>query len=94
MTGLPMPLTPVQLIWLNLVTNGAQDVMLCFGKGEGDELRRPPRPARGSIIDKSALALMIPPAVFMAAVALVMAFGAANSAPVVEKKPLVLFTLG
>lgn len=29
-----------------------------------------------------------------AAVALVMAFGAANSAPVVEKKPLVLFTLG
>lgn len=29
-----------------------------------------------------------------AAVALVMAFGAANSAPVMEKKPLVLFTLG
>lgn len=41
--GLPLPLTAVQLLWLNLVTNGIQDVALAFEPGEGDELKRPPR---------------------------------------------------
>lgn len=43
LTGLPLPLVAVQLLWLNLVTNGIQDVALVFEPGEGDELRRPPR---------------------------------------------------
>jgi P-type Ca2+ transporter type 2C len=37
--GLPMSLLAVQLLWLNLVTNGIQDVMLATGKAEGDELK-------------------------------------------------------
>jgi magnesium-transporting ATPase (P-type) len=41
--GLPLPLTPVQILWLNLVTNGIQDVALAFEPGEGNVLRRPPR---------------------------------------------------
>jgi magnesium-transporting ATPase (P-type) len=41
--GLPIPLTPVQLLWLNLVTNGIQDVALAFEPGEGHELNKPPR---------------------------------------------------
>ena len=41
--GLPMPLLPVQLLWLNLVTNGIQDVALAAEKAEGDELSYPPR---------------------------------------------------
>ncbi|MFZ4386431.1 MAG: cation-translocating P-type ATPase, partial [Chloroflexota bacterium] len=43
-TGLPVPLLPVQLLWLNLVTNGIQGVALAFEPGEGDSLRRKPRP--------------------------------------------------
>ena len=43
LSGLPLPLLAVQLLWLNLVTNGIQDVALAFEPGEGDELRRPPR---------------------------------------------------
>jgi len=70
--GLPMPLTAVQLIWSNLVTNGAQDVMLGFGRGEGDELRRPPRRPDEPILNKAALRLMVPPAFVMAVLALVM----------------------
>lgn len=42
--GSPIPLLPVQLLWLNLVTNGIQGVALAFEPGEGDSLRRPPRP--------------------------------------------------
>ncbi|NGX16305.1 HAD-IC family P-type ATPase [Wenzhouxiangella sp. XN24] len=39
----PLPLTPVQLLWLNLVTNGIQDVALAFEKGEPGVLKRRPR---------------------------------------------------
>ncbi len=41
--GLPAPLWPVQLLWLNLVTNGIQDVSLAFEPKEGSELQKPPR---------------------------------------------------
>jgi Ca2+-transporting ATPase len=37
----PLPLLAVQLLWLNLVTNGIQDVALAFEPAEGDELRHP-----------------------------------------------------
>lgn len=40
---LPAPLLPVQLLWLNLVTNGIQDVALAFEGGEPGAMRRPPR---------------------------------------------------
>ncbi len=43
LVGLPIPLLPVQLLWLNLVTNGIQGVALAFEPGEGDSLRRKPR---------------------------------------------------
>ncbi len=41
--GLPLPLLPVQILWLNLVTNGIQDVALAFEPGEEGVLRRKPR---------------------------------------------------
>lgn len=41
--GLPIPLTAVQLLWLNMVTNGIQDVALAFEKTEPGVLERPPR---------------------------------------------------
>jgi magnesium-transporting ATPase (P-type) len=45
---LPIPLLPVQILWLNLVTNGIQDVALAFEGGEPGAMRRPPRkPAEG-----------------------------------------------
>jgi len=50
--GQPLPLLAVQLLWLNLVTNGIQDVALAFEPGEGDELRRPPRSPRESIFNR------------------------------------------
>ena len=41
--NVPLPLVAVQLLWLNLVTNGIQDVALAFEPAEGGELSRPPR---------------------------------------------------
>jgi Ca2+-transporting ATPase len=42
----PLPFLPAQILWLNLVTNGLQDVALAFEPGEPGVLERPPR-ARG-----------------------------------------------
>jgi Ca2+-transporting ATPase len=48
----PLPLAAVQLLWLNLVTNGIQDVALAFEPAEGDELSRAPRPPRERIFNR------------------------------------------
>jgi len=52
LSGLPLPLMAVQLLWLNLVTNGIQDVALAFEPGEGHELDRPPRSPKEPIFDR------------------------------------------
>lgn len=46
----PLPLLPAQILWLNLVTNGLQDVALAFEPGERGVLQRPPRSKREGII--------------------------------------------
>lgn len=52
LSGLPPPLTAVQLLWLNLVTNGIQDVALACEKGEPGLLRRKPRAKHAPIFDR------------------------------------------
>lgn len=64
LTGAPLPLTPVQLLWINLVTNGIQDMALGFERGERGVLARPPRPPAAPIFD----ALMIRQSVLAALV--------------------------
>ncbi len=44
LAGLSLPYLPAQILWLNLVTNGFQDVALAFEPGEKDVLERKPRP--------------------------------------------------
>ncbi|MEX1170077.1 MAG: HAD-IC family P-type ATPase, partial [Chloroflexota bacterium] len=48
--GFPLPFRPAQILWLNVVTNGIQDVALAFEPGEPDVLTRKPRPRREGII--------------------------------------------
>ncbi|MBK9975141.1 MAG: HAD-IC family P-type ATPase [Planctomycetes bacterium] len=50
--GTPVPLLAVQLLWLNLVTNGIQDVTLAFEPGEGNELKHRPRPPGERIFNR------------------------------------------
>jgi magnesium-transporting ATPase (P-type) len=42
-TGLPVPLLAIQLLWLNLVTNGIQHIGIAFEKGEPGVMDHPPR---------------------------------------------------
>ena len=71
LTNMPLPLLAVQLLWLNLVTNGIQDVALAFDPAEGDEMRRAPRPPREPIFNRSMIERVALSAVFMGIVAFV-----------------------
>jgi Ca2+-transporting ATPase len=48
--GWPLLMLPAQLLWLNLVTNGLQDVALAFERGERDVMDRPPRRPREGVM--------------------------------------------
>ncbi|ULQ57509.1 HAD-IC family P-type ATPase [Flavihumibacter rivuli] len=50
--GMPLPFLAVQLLWLNLVTNGIQDIALAFEKGDMAVMKKPPRRPTESIFDK------------------------------------------
>ncbi len=53
LAGLPTPLTAIQLLWLNLLTDGAPALALAMEKGDPDIMKRKPRPTNEPIINKS-----------------------------------------
>jgi magnesium-transporting ATPase (P-type) len=70
--NIPLPFIAVQLLWLNLVTNGIQDIALAFEKGDPLVMKFPPRKPDESIFDKLMNSQIIASAVVMAG----LAFGA------------------
>ena len=57
--GLHLPLLPVQLLWLNLVTNGIQGVAIAFEPGEADTLQRRPRAPQERVFNRLMVERMI-----------------------------------
>jgi P-type Ca2+ transporter type 2C len=51
LAGLPSPLTVIQLLWLNLLTDGAPALALAMEKGDPDIMTRAPRPKYEPIIN-------------------------------------------
>ncbi len=51
LAGLPTPLTVIQLLWLNLLTDGAPALALAMEKGDPDIMSRQPRPPREPVIN-------------------------------------------
>lgn len=49
---LPMPLVAIQLLWLNIVTDGLQDLALSFERPEEDIMKRKPRDTKETIFNK------------------------------------------
>jgi P-type Ca2+ transporter type 2C len=50
--GLPIPLRPVHLLWLNLVSDGAPALALGMEKGDKDIMKYPPRPPKEPVINR------------------------------------------
>lgn len=62
---LPIPLLPVQLLWLNLVTNGIQDVALGLEKAEPGVLKRQPRAPKEPIFNKIMISRVVVGGLYM-----------------------------
>ena len=65
LAGLPIPLRPIQLLWLNLVTDGAPALALGLEKGDPDIMERPPRPPQEPVINREMLIGIIVQAIVM-----------------------------
>lgn len=53
--GGPLIFLPVQILWMNLATDGLTALALGFEEAEGDIMKHPPRPLDSAILDKTAL---------------------------------------
>jgi len=53
--GLAMPITPAQILWINMITAVALGLTLAFEPPEPGTMRRPPRPADEPILQLSLL---------------------------------------
>jgi len=49
--GLPLPFFATQVLWINLVTNGVQDVALAYEPAEKDVAKKPPRSPKEDIMN-------------------------------------------
>ncbi len=68
--GLPIPLLPIHILWINLVTDGLPALALTAEPAERGVMRRPPRPLQESIFAHGMWQHMIWVGLLMAALAL------------------------
>jgi len=74
--GMPIPLTPIQLLWLNLVTDGAPALALGLEKGDPDIMSHPPRPPKEPVINRNMqMGILVQAIVMTAAVLLAFLYG-------------------
>jgi Ca2+-transporting ATPase len=68
LAGLPLPLAAVQILWHNVVTEGAVTFNLSLEPPEGDEMRRPPVSRHAPLLSRALLVRLVPMSVVIATV--------------------------
>jgi magnesium-transporting ATPase (P-type) len=53
MAGMALPITPVQILWVNMITAVSLGIALAFEPTEADTMRRPPRPRAEPLLSGS-----------------------------------------
>ena len=64
--GLPLPLLPVQILWINLVTDGLPALALAVDPKDPALMQRPPRRPEARILERDRVFLMFGQGLFMA----------------------------
>jgi magnesium-transporting ATPase (P-type) len=92
--GLALPITPVQILWINMITAVALGLTLAFEPTEPDTMRRPPRPASRPILTGDLLWRIVFVSVLFMAGAFGMFFWAeARGLPIETARTLVVNTI-
>jgi Ca2+-transporting ATPase len=66
LVGLPVPLLPIQILWVNLVTDGLPALALGMDPVDKNIMDRPPRPPDEAIITRARMKLILAQGVFIA----------------------------
>jgi P-type Ca2+ transporter type 2C len=69
LVGLPIPLLPIHLLWINMVTDGLPALALALDPIDPDVMKRPPRRGNEAFTDRSFFAMMSITGVLTAGVA-------------------------
>jgi Ca2+-transporting ATPase len=91
--GYPSPLTPIQILWLNLLTDGAPALALGVEKGDPDVMERPPRPADEPVVDRAMRIGMAAQTLALASVTLAAYFLGMSWGGVAEARSAAFITL-
>jgi len=66
LAGLPAPLIPIQILWVNLVTDGLPALALGVEPVDKDVMNRPPRPPNEPVVTRQRAFLMLAQGTFIA----------------------------
>ena len=73
--GMPLPLLPLQILWMNLVTDGLPALALGVEPPEKDVMKRPPYTANESVFGRGMVQFIIGIGIIMSALAIGAAWG-------------------
>ena len=91
LAGLPLPLSAVQILYINLATDGLPALALAVDPPEDDLMRRPPRDPRTGIFTRPVIILMLVGGLWSTIVNLALFVWALNSGRTVEQAMTMTF---
>lgn len=93
LAGLPLPLLPLQILWLNLVTDTFPALSLAVEPGEPDIMKRAPRPADAEILSPPFVRSLLFYAALITAVTMAAFLWGLRTGPEARAVTLAFFTL-
>lgn len=91
--GLAIPLLPIHILWINLVTDGLPGITLTAEPAEEDVMRRPPRPPNENLFAGGMIPQIISTSIIMATGVLLTQGWVARQGYDVETQQTTVFTL-
>jgi Ca2+-transporting ATPase len=91
--SLPIPLLPIHILWINLVTDGLPGLALAAESAEKNIMRRPPGSPKENLFAGGMISRILATGIFMAAGILIMQKWADNHGYQIKEQQTMVFTL-
>lgn len=91
--GLPIPLLPIHILWINLVTDGVPGLALTSEPAEKDIMNRPPRPPKENLFAGGMIVKILLSGTLMAVAVILTQVWAVNNGYDVQTQQTMVFTL-